>query len=309
MDDATTIDGAVVDQSKEIVYDKVVIAPVGFSVNDQICFNRSVPMEPEVMPITVHVADLMPTTSLLMSSALLFENWLRMMGKNAAEYRTHLTLNTMYASSLLSENVPTSITVQCWYWVTERVNNEDYKHWSELPSQPSGLKEDIAAELSHLVRSCLEFLKARFNHLNHLVSLREVSIAREQQQQTDNPNEIASASEQLNLLSSNSSMPPSFAHYRHYSLSNDGITEGVRNAIWKYDDPFNAIFDDDVCSDPVWCENAAEMQRRIFAWQFPNHNYHSLANDRVEVFRDRTCENSKFLVFEPPSNRQGIGSM
>jgi hypothetical protein len=71
-----------------------------------------------------------------------------------------------------------------------------------------------------------------------------------------------------------------------------------------------------------------EMQRRIRLWQFPDEpppppkikaasrrpdgdKITARESDRVKDWsqRNRTCSESKFLVFEPPSNRHGLGSM
>jgi hypothetical protein len=48
----------------------------------------------------------------------------------------------------------------------------------------------------------------------------------------------------------------------------------------------------DVCGEPVYCSHTIEMQRRIQNWQDP-----------VD------CANAKFLIYEPPSRENGLGSM
>ena len=59
--------------------------------------------------------------------------------------------------------------------------------------------------------------------------------------------------------------------------------------------------------EPVFCDHTKVFQRRIRAWQFPDDP--SSYEVSVEQWPRRSCSQAKFLVFEPPSDQHGIGSM
>ena len=101
--------------------------------------------------------------------------------------------------------------------------------------------------------------------------------------------------------------------------------------------PFSTHHADQHCGEPVWCDHSKEMQRRLLSWQFPESNAeHSQIEQHQEYVLRRTppskdnnpsppyseninthrfplskrsCANSKFLLFEPPSGDKGLGSM
>ena len=59
-------------------------------------------------------------------------------------------------------------------------------------------------------------------------------------------------------------------------------------------EPFAFNFDEEICAEPVFCLHTVEFQRRLHQWQNPSPS---------------DCEKGKFLLYEPPSGNNGIGSM
>jgi hypothetical protein len=62
---------------------------------------------------------------------------------------------------------------------------------------------------------------------------------------------------------------------------------------------------EELCSEPVFCGHTAAFQRRLRAWQFPEDAPQTL----WPQWAPRTCASSRFLVFEPPSDMHGLGSL
>ena len=58
--------------------------------------------------------------------------------------------------------------------------------------------------------------------------------------------------------------------------------------------PFSQRSQDEACGEPVYCSHTEEFQKRLMHWQNPPLS---------------ECSNSKFLIYEPPSEENGIGSM
>ena len=59
-------------------------------------------------------------------------------------------------------------------------------------------------------------------------------------------------------------------------------------------EPFQHVDADENCGEPVYCSHTVEMQHRLWRWQHLD---------------PADCGNSKFLVYSPPSQDHGIGSM
>jgi hypothetical protein len=95
--------------------------------------------------------------------------------------------------------------------------------------------------------------------------------------------------------------PPSLP-YSHYEDRADGIVSS-----WGRK-PFDIRYEPDMCAEPVWCAHTIEMQRRIRQWQFPDENDSGDGGNRTTEPKT-SCQNAKFLVFEPPSDLHGIGSL
>jgi len=89
--------------------------------------------------------------------------------------------------------------------------------------------------------------------------------------------------------------------------------------VWFRRQPFELKYEPDLVGDPLWGVHTLEMQRRIRAWQFPEEvppppppvrqQGSDPRNTSDWTQQRRACSSSKFLVFEPPSRRHGIGSM
>lgn len=90
--------------------------------------------------------------------------------------------------------------------------------------------------------------------------------------------------------------------------------------------PFQFRPDEEAVGDPIWGTYGSSLQNRIRAWQYPDENHRNARmkenqaadgknavpleiGTTVNAFKHRTCSNSKYLVFQPPSDRHGIGSM
>lgn len=58
--------------------------------------------------------------------------------------------------------------------------------------------------------------------------------------------------------------------------------------------PFLHQLEEEICSEPIFCSHGVELQRRINDWQNPH------------VLK---CHSSRFLLYSPPSDQHGIGSM
>eukprot|EP01036_Dinobryon_divergens_P027108 gene27108-35827_t len=72
-------------------------------------------------------------------------------------------------------------------------------------------------------------------------------------------------------------------------------------------EPFRFELQDDVCGEPIFCGHTRVFQRRLLAWQYPD--LAASAPSRIRQWPRRSCDTAKFLVFEPPSENHGLGSM
>ena len=59
-------------------------------------------------------------------------------------------------------------------------------------------------------------------------------------------------------------------------------------------EPFAINFDEELCAEPIYCSHGIEFQRRLQMWQ---------------NLSPSNCEQEKFLLYEAPSEHNGIGSM
>ncbi len=105
----------------------------------------------------------------------------------------------------------------------------------------------------------------------------------------------------LSVATTQLSDPPA-PRYSHYEDRVDGIV-----GAWGRK-PFEIQHEPDVCAEPVWCAHTVDMQRRIRLWQFPEEDESSDERNRT-AGSNGACQNAKFLVFEPPSDLHGIGSL
>eukprot|EP00602_Paraphysomonas_sp_CaronLab_P012717 CAMPEP_0185038096 /NCGR_PEP_ID=MMETSP1103-20130426/33322_1 /TAXON_ID=36769 /ORGANISM="Paraphysomonas bandaiensis, Strain Caron Lab Isolate" /LENGTH=844 /DNA_ID=CAMNT_0027576369 /DNA_START=241 /DNA_END=2776 /DNA_ORIENTATION=+ len=69
-------------------------------------------------------------------------------------------------------------------------------------------------------------------------------------------------------------------------------------------EPFDIQYDPLICTDPLWCNHTLEFQRRLEIWQNPSGSM----NSGTEHQR-RGCSGAKYLLFEPSTEKNGIGSM
>ena len=80
-----------------------------------------------------------------------------------------------------------------------------------------------------------------------------------------------------------------------WTQDNEDIAQLGRESFFstRLYEPFQLQIDEEACAEPVYCSHTVEMQRRIRMWQ----------HESLE------CSSMKFLVYEPPSEDHGIGSM
>ncbi len=202
-------------------------------------------------------------------------------------------------------------------------------------------------ELILLQRNCFEFVRKRFQMLNDLFFTKKVHW-NGQIAEGSRPNEHYKGSAYRMFYRDNNAIywRDKYAHHVMSSISSSNASTGngesyqdskysrceseqMRgNIIDKLDvllahPPFHYLPDEEVIGDPIWGTYGFSLQSRIRAWQYPNENHlnaqmqENKPNDTstvspeavISAFRHRTCSNSKYLVFQPPSDRHGIGSM
>lgn len=93
--------------------------------------------------------------------------------------------------------------------------------------------------------------------------------------------------------------------YLHVNKIDNNIYSNSFNVSSKAYLPFQYSYSPSECFEPLWCDHTQEIQKRIFSWQHPDFTNASLGqvNDR------RSCQHSKFLIYEPMSHIHGIGSI
>lgn len=245
--------------------------------------------------VTVHLADITVWNSTI-----------------APLIATHLTqtkLDTLriplvFSSQLKMERAHLIASTHCHVW-TERL----LSHLAKQLSPP--LLAPVAAEKLNILRSCSAFVASRVYMLQRLYSTRNNTMLR-----TDATQSAAGAEgEPTHTLDTQRS-----AVHQNYNLT--GSTDKEVMSQWFQRPPFGVLGDEVACGEPMWCSHAEEMQRRIRAWQFPeerpkqqNTKTDGAVGGSAKPWKDwsvdssSTCATSKFLVYEPPSNMHGIGSM
>ena len=97
--------------------------------------------------------------------------------------------------------------------------------------------------------------------------------------------------------------------------------------------PFSLLPHPEACGEPLWCTHTIELQRRLTAWQNPHlpnqivrkregsvhttphpRDSHKDSTDPPSLpsnssKQKRTCQNAKFLLFQPRSDQNGIGGV
>lgn len=178
------------------------------------------------------------------------------------------------------------IQLQCIDWVTMLFQNLEF-----AACPPISLLDQHRISLFH---SCIQFSSERISFLAKVYSRRF------QEQQLYYNQSYAS----ISTNGEDEEIPTSW--YMHYDVQSNPSE-------WFEREPFETKFDPDVCGEPIFCATGEEIKRRIHLWQNPPLNQqlvsHSSKAEDNPFPAERTCENAKFLIYEPPSNLHGIGSM
>jgi hypothetical protein len=78
---------------------------------------------------------------------------------------------------------------------------------------------------------------------------------------------------------------------------------------WFQRNPFEFAYQPDICTEPIFCSYGESFQNALQRWQHPPlRRKDALPNDHKSSIH-MSCEDAKYLVYEPPSGLHGIGSM
>lgn len=210
----------------------------------------------------------------------------------------------VFSSQLHMKRSHLIASTHCHVW-TERLFSHLAKHL------PPTLVPPVSAEKLNVLRSCSAFVASRVHMLHHLYSTRSnTRLQIDRAAGFEGEPAYTSADSQQSVA--------------HHSYNLTEAADNTAMSQWFQRPPFGVLDDEVACGEPMWCSHAEEMQRRIRAWQFPEERPtpHSAnlpgaapGSDRSKQWKDwsvessNTCATSKFLVYEPPSNMHGIGSM
>lgn len=216
---------------------------------------------------------------------------------------THCMLNTR-ESNILSSTIfwlprnrsdDASLSMQCAAWV--EVIASELPLLTSLPfadrycghpytdKSSSSLQAILWEELDELVANCFEFTSRRLRMLASLQALHSPSGY--------------SPSAKTNM----STMNPSIT-YHGYDVHQVNLSAMFKRLA------FGVTMDLEACGEPIWCQYTIAMQEKLHNWQFPALRANHPAEQNFHLIEpERSCENSKFLVYEVPASRHGLGSM
>lgn len=192
--------------------------------------------------------------------------------------------------------------VHCFSWI-QNIYKAAYSHGSVLDY--ANLNDNDftvrltaeTAETKELVSQCVQFSSKQYIMKREaLVTAAIIKSNKKKNAKNNNKNYKSSSDEEENILANN-------------KKSSGENLRNVRFLNASIELPFKTIFDDNICFDPVWCAQTQEFQRRIRSWQFPEEKGSYLGSSTVSKSNNRTCASSKFLLYEPHSEKHGIGSM
>jgi hypothetical protein len=171
--------------------------------------------------------------------------------------------------------------------------------------------EMVEEERLMLQMNCQEFLRERISFLSNMYATRwnESLLSFHSSYETDG--NMYTEEDRLSFLST-VDVEVANNFYMHYEEDQSAPVED-----WFERAPFEMKYEDDFCGEPVFCGLGNEFRNRIWIWQNPiktQEDFNAITDPDIRysynAFREgRTCENSKFLLYEPQSNLNGIGSM
>lgn len=255
----------------------------------------------EEAQISVHLRDLVAPESPLGSFQILTSLESRQLNLLSFTYRFSS------GASMNIENLEKIATVHCSIWLQWLRAHFDEVH-SEAP-----------LDTGDLAQSCIAFVEKRLRTLRRIFALRALTLTY--------PDLVLDPKSSSDTFFPGAQLDPAAVTTEHsYYQVKDGPSESKTTApghvmeSWFTRAPFKTRSDEAACGEPIWCSHTTEMQRRIFAWQNPDktglaagfagppqHPSSHAVKDWSSV--PRPCASAKFLVYEPISNHQGIGSL
>ena len=206
--------------------------------------------------------------------------------------------------------------------------------------------KDNTMHIHALVTACTAFAVKQWHMVYHMAMYRATSpvpiLAHLEDviknSSSNNNNNNSSSSSNSNNSSSNSSSSSSNNTTSNAIETEKGLLPNDAN---NHRPPFSLLPQPDACGEPLWCTHTIELQRRLTAWQNPNrhdqivsgerggggivnttpHEGNSLLDPSVSPTVDptslpsrsskqkRTCQNAKYLLFQPRSDQNGIGDI
>lgn len=174
-------------------------------------------------------------------------------------------------------------------------------------------QSDALQDGGDVAQACTSFVAKRLRTMRRIFALRALTLAY--------PDLVLDPKASTDTYFPGAQLEPAAVTTEHtyYHLS-DGPHADSKLASaqvmrsWFERAPFKTKSDEAACGEPVWCSHTVEMQRRILAWQNPDKIVPTASPARSRAERDwsyipRSCSSTKFLVYEPISNGQGIGSL
>jgi hypothetical protein len=219
------------------------------------------------------------------------------------------------------------VNLECLLWVDELLDNSN----NPLSRADCSISDELfQAERLSLFISCSRFLQERISTISSLFVRKwkepvilyapNISVSESSGNQTATPASV------------------SYSVLRYYSDYDDDVSESPQSMdSWFEREPFESNYNHDYCGEPIFCNHGQEMLKRIKLWQFPARNqleYNEMVGSDTfsssfpsflgESFSspsfsseltkylfsaNRTCEMVKYLIYEPPSDLHGIGSL
>jgi hypothetical protein len=90
---------------------------------------------------------------------------------------------------------------------------------------------------------------------------------------------------------------------------------------WFPRKPLQTQFEPEICSEPIYCDYGERLRDSVRRWQRPPQTHlqalsvqveqkeHNETHNILQTFPHDSCENAKFLIYEPTSAHNGLGSM
>ena len=274
-------------------------------------------------PVSVYLEDVLAlNTSLLKTLSLVGTNtapaWLY---TAVDDYDTLRSMKFTYSfsSAFQVDNFSGVASGHCFLWRQRLLR--------ALALERSDEVRRWMVELLPMQTLCSEFVSKRLRTLYQLLSLRA------HQQNLDN----IDVKEHIlsNNMEGDGDTQVETSKYRYYQLENESGAPLDSEQVmvqWFARSPLRSLHDEVACGEPIWCGHTQEMQRRIRAWQFPEEDSRPLLKHSDPLRRPSidipasnvtdwsvrprsgsktraSCLTSKFLVYEPPSDKHGIGSI